>query len=362
MGLSDATDLGEQRPKWCVFRDERRNAHSKGLIADAFVEREHDNGGVRRVRAQASGHVESELTGHAVIEDDHIRPEVSREAKGLGAIRRHADRHEVVAGRDGAAKALADHRVVVGDDQADLPLRRCRVVGNFARALLASEGAIDVGATRVAQTHEDRAQRHALALPKTLFGKRALELLRLDHARVDEEQPEARIWRRLIENELQHPHEIERTERLHDVRRRPDRARERAALRIIARRQHHNPYVARRSGASQLTAHDESVARASFEEHVEQDDLRVIAARDGERLFRRRRFEHAPALRHERHADERADRPVVVRDEHRGHVRIRTLRLVTHRGHCRAFADRRSSLSLVAVNEIAKRHTRATTS
>src|SRR3977135_564648 len=120
----------------------------------------------------------------------------------------------------------------------------------------------------------------AVTLTKTLLGQCPLELCRLDHARIDEEQSQARIGCGLIENEPQHANKIEWTERLHDVRARPDRSREGAALGIVPRGQHHHAYVPRSCRASKLATHGESVARGPFEGHVEEDDLRLVAAGD----------------------------------------------------------------------------------
>src|SRR6266702_2681789 len=61
------------------------------------------------------GHIESKLTGHAVVEHDDIRVEIADEAQGLSTVRRDAHRDEVVARCNGAAKPFAHHRIVVGD-------------------------------------------------------------------------------------------------------------------------------------------------------------------------------------------------------------------------------------------------------
>src|SRR6266852_1342000 len=59
--------------------------------------------------------------------------------------------------------------------------RICLVAG----AALTRDRAVDIGAIREAQLDQDRADRHTVALTKTLLGERALELRRLDHTRVD---------------------------------------------------------------------------------------------------------------------------------------------------------------------------------
>ena len=180
-----------------------------------------------------------------MIEHDDIRVEIADEAQRFRPVRRDADRDEVVARRDGAAKPFAHHRVVVGDDEADPSLRGRRARRNVARAALTLDRAVDIGAISEAQLGEDRADRYAFALTETLLGESALELRRLDHTGVDEEQPETGIGRGLIENEPQHPNEIERPERLHDVGGRADGARERTALRIVARGQHDHASIPR---------------------------------------------------------------------------------------------------------------------
>src|SRR5258706_212208 len=129
-----------------------------------------------------------------------------------------------------AAQSFADHRVVVGDHEADLSLRCRRAARDLTRTLLTRDRAVDVLAARVAELDEDRADGDTATLAQALLGERALELRGLDHARIDEEQSETRIRRGLIQNELQHPHEVERAEWLDHVCGRPDRPRERAAL------------------------------------------------------------------------------------------------------------------------------------
>ena len=56
----------------------------------------------------------------------------------------------------------------------------------------------------------------------------------------------------------------------------------------------------------------------------------MLAARDGERFVRSRRFEHAPALRHERDPHQRAHGAVIVRDEHGRRALVRARRLIPH--------------------------------
>ncbi len=201
---------------------------------------------------------------------------------------------------------------------------------HVARAPLTGERAVDVLAAREAELDEDRAERHRLTLTQPLLGQRALELCGLDDTRVDEEQPQAGFGRRLFENDLQHPHQVERAERLHDVRGRADGARERAAFWIVARGEHHDADAARRGGAPDLTAHDETIARASLEGDVQEDDLGLFAARRGERFVGRRGLEHSPALRNERDPHERADGSVVVRDQDRRNALRRGRSLIAH--------------------------------
>jgi hypothetical protein len=162
---------------------------------------------------------------------------------------------------------------------------------------------------------------------------------RLDDTRIYEEESETGIGRWLVEDDFEHPHEIERAERLHDVRGRPDRARKGATLRIVTRGQHDDADVARLWRAAELATNNEAVTLRSGEDDIKEHDLGLLPSRDRERFARRRGFEHAPALCHEGDAHEGADRAVVISNEHAGRAHIRRPRLVPHHKNSCASAN-----------------------
>src|SRR5213594_3393156 len=92
-----------------------RTERERGL-ADARIEREEDDSGVGKTRPQRLRDLEPGHPWHRVVEDDQIRLELQRHARGFVSVRGLADDLEFGLGVDERAQSLADRRVVIRDE------------------------------------------------------------------------------------------------------------------------------------------------------------------------------------------------------------------------------------------------------
>ena len=87
-------------------------------VPDARVEREEDDLGLREVDAQHASDLEAGHPGHRVVEHDQIGMKLERFLRGLVPVSGFADDLEVGIRLDERPKALADSKMVVGDENA----------------------------------------------------------------------------------------------------------------------------------------------------------------------------------------------------------------------------------------------------
>lgn len=80
----------------------------------AFIHREHDDLGVRRLRAQLADHFDVRRARHTQVEHQHLRSLVVDVAPGRGHVPRFGDHVNVLLTVEQQPQAASHHRVVIG--------------------------------------------------------------------------------------------------------------------------------------------------------------------------------------------------------------------------------------------------------
>jgi len=303
--------LGQEHAERLILRDDRGRAEVERAIADRLVQREHHDRRLRYIAAHHREHVDPVLVRHVVVEDEHVWAERAHLAQRLVAVGGDTDHAQAVLGGDGLAQSFADPCVVVGDHDTPLPRSRGARRALPGAALFADRG-IDVSLLGVAELDHDLPERDLRTLTQTLLGQRALELRRRRHSRIDEVQAERRLRSDRPLHQTEESLQLDRAERLHQIRGRPNGARERAALGVVGGREQHDGCVLRRRQRAKLSADREAIAHLTGELHVEQHDVGTRSFRERYALVRCRRLQDVPALRAERDTHGRAEVRVVV--------------------------------------------------
>jgi hypothetical protein len=170
------------------------------------------------------------------------------------------------------------------------------------------------------ELNEDLPERDLLGSPK-LLAECNLQPRRRDHSGVHPAGPDPRLVTGVLTQYTEETDQIGRAERLDDESRGSDRARERAVLRIVVRREEDYPDRSRVARRGELPTDGEAVAVVAFEVHVEQQYLGSPLSRQSEALFGARGLDYVPTLGRQRQSRGRAESRVIVGNENGQRVR-----------------------------------------
>ena len=127
----DPPDRVEEIRLGCMFCDEARCARVQRLADRAWIRlhREHDHARLGSDGSQLGQRLESALSRHDDVEEDHVGLQRTRPAHGLVGVRGLPDHVEIPFSLEHRADAGPQDRVVVDDEHPDHGTRKQKVEG-----------------------------------------------------------------------------------------------------------------------------------------------------------------------------------------------------------------------------------------